>query len=120
MDLIFHLLIVELIYLYLFIAVIFEVIGTTALQASQQFTKTIPLIITICSYTASFFFFSLVLRVLPVGIAYAIWSGLGIVLISVIGFFRFNQKLDIFAILGLGLIITGVLVVNIFSKSVMH
>jgi len=107
-------------YLYLGIAIVFEVIGTSALQASQQFTRLGPSIIVVTSYALAFYFLSMTLAVIPVGIAYAIWSGLGIVLISVIGVLLFHQTLDWPAILGLGLIIAGVLVVNVFSKSVGH
>ena len=107
-------------YLYLVIAVAFETIGTAGLQASQQFTKIKPLLLTAVCYTAAFYFLSLVLRTMPVGLAYAIWSGLGIVLIALIGLVWFGQKLDLPAVAGLALIIAGVLVINIFSKSVSH
>ena len=107
-------------YAYLIAAIILEVIGTSALQASEQFTKPKPLILTVLGYAASFYFLSLVLRTMPVGIAYAIWSGLGIVLISAVGWFRFGQTLDTPAIIGLGLIIAGVCVVNLFSSAAGH
>lgn len=107
-------------YLYLVIAVAFETVGTAGLQASEQFTKMKPLLLTAVCYTAAFYFLSLVLRTMPVGLAYAIWSGLGIILIALIGLVWFGQKLDLPAITGLALIIAGVLVINIFSKSVSH
>ena len=107
-------------YLYLIMAIIFEVIGTAALQASEQFTQPKPLILTALGYMAAFYFLSLVLRTMPVGIAYAIWSGLGVVLITLVGLVWFGQRLDMPAILGLGLIIAGVAVINLFSKTVAH
>lgn len=107
-------------YIYLVIAVAFETIGTAGLQAPEQFTKLKPLLLTAACYTAAFYFLSLVLRTMPVGLAYAIWSGLGIVLIAIIGLVWFGQKLDMPALVGLALIIAGVLVINIFSKTVAH
>ncbi|QQP92357.1 multidrug efflux SMR transporter [Skermanella sp. TT6] len=109
-----------MVYAILFAAVVLEVIGTSALKASEQFTKPVPVAVTLACYGASFFLLSLALRTLPVGIAYAIWSGLGIVLISLVGFFWFKQALDTPAVLGLSLILAGVVVVNVFSKSVPH
>lgn len=108
------------VYGLLFTAIVLEVIGTTALQMSQQFTRLWPTVILIACYSGAFYALSITLRVIPVGIAYAIWSALGIVLISVVGFVLFRQKLDLPAIIGLGLIIAGVLVVNLFSKSISH
>jgi len=107
-------------YVYLFSAIILEVIGTSALQASQQFTRLVPVVVMALCYAASFFLLAQALRVLPVGIAYAIWSGLGIVLISSVGFFWFRQPLDLPAVVGLSLIVAGVVVVNLFSKAVGH
>jgi small multidrug resistance pump len=107
-------------YAFLFTAIVLEVIGTSALKASEQFTRLLPIIVMVACYGTSFFFLSLVLRTLPVGIAYAIWSGLGIVLISMVGVIWFKQPLDLPAMLGLGLIVAGVIVVNLFSKSVGH
>ncbi|WP_366656236.1 multidrug efflux SMR transporter [Fodinicurvata sp. EGI_FJ10296] len=107
-------------YIYLGIAIVFEVIGTSALQASRQFTRPIPSLVVITAYGLAFYFLSFTLRTIPVGVAYAIWSGLGIVLISSIGVFWFRQSLDWPAVAGLGLIIAGVLVVNLFSNSVGH
>jgi small multidrug resistance pump len=107
-------------YLYLIMAVGFEVIGTAALQASEQFTRPKPLILTAIGYAAAFYFLSLVLRSMPVGIAYAIWSGLGVVLITIVGLVWFGQKLDMPAIVGLALIVAGVAIINLFSKTVVH
>jgi small multidrug resistance pump len=107
-------------YLYLLTAVVFETIGTSALQASEQFTRPKPLLLTVVCYAAAFFFLSLTLRAMPVGVAYAIWSGLGIVLIALIGLAWFGQKLDLPALVGLALIIAGVVVINLFSRTVAH
>jgi len=111
---------IQMTYAFLFTAIVLEVIGTSALKVSEQFTKLLPILIMVACYGASFFFLSLVLRTLPVGIAYAIWSGLGIVLISMVGVIWFKQSLDLPALAGLGLIVAGVVVVNLFSKSVGH
>jgi small multidrug resistance pump len=107
-------------YALLGVAIVSEVIGTSALKASEGFTRLVPSAITVATYSLSFYLLSLTLKVLPVGIAYAIWSGVGIVLISAVGWVAFGQKLDLPAVIGLGLIIAGVLVVNLFSKSVGH
>jgi small multidrug resistance pump len=107
-------------YLPLLAAIVLEVIATSALQASQQFTRPWPTLLMAAGYLGAFFFLSLALRGIPVGIAYAIWSGLGIVLISAVGWIVFGQKLDLPAMAGLGLIIAGVLVVNLFSASARH
>lgn len=107
-------------YLLLGIAILSEVLGTTALKASDGFTRPLPSLATVLAYALSFYLLSLTLRTLPVGIAYAIWSGVGIVLISALGWFVFGQRLDLPALIGLGLIIAGVLVVNLLSKSMGH
>lgn len=107
-------------YLALGGAILLEVIGTSALQASHQFTKPLPTLLMGACYLGAFYLLSIALRAIPVGIAYAIWSGLGIVLISLAGLFLFKQKLDLPALLGLGMIIGGVIVINVFSKSVSH
>ncbi|QFY60926.1 QacE family quaternary ammonium compound efflux SMR transporter [Rhizobium grahamii] len=108
------------VYSLLLVAIVLEVIGTTALQLSQQFSRIGPSVVMVVCYAAAFYCLSLTLKVIPVGIAYAIWSALGIVLISLVGLVYFKQRLDLPAMLGLGLIIAGVLVVNLFSKSVSH
>ncbi len=107
-------------YIYLFFAVLAETIGTTALQASQQFSRLGPSVICVIAYAAAFYLLSLALKVMPVGILYAIWSGLGIVLIAIIGFVVFGQKLDGPAILGVALILAGILTINLFSGSTTH
>ncbi|SDU19351.1 multidrug efflux SMR transporter [Stappia sp. ES.058] len=107
-------------YVALAVAIVFEVVGTTALQQSQQFTRPLPTLVMGGCYLAAFYCLSIALRTLPVGVAYAMWSGLGIVLISLAGIILFRQALDLAAWIGLGLIIAGVIVVNVFSKSVSH
>jgi len=102
------------------IAIVCEVIATSALKASESFTRIVPSITTVIGYAIAFYCLSLTLKQIPVGIAYAIWSGAGIVLIAAIGVVAFNQKLDGPAILGLGLIIAGVAVINLLSKTVGH
>jgi small multidrug resistance pump len=109
-----------IVYPVLVVAIVFEVLGTSAMQAAQHFTRLIPTMAMVVCYAIAFFFLSWSLRYVPVGIAYAIWSGLGIVLISLVGYFFFGQKLDPAALVGLGLIIAGVLVLNLFSKSTFH
>ncbi|MCR3755535.1 MAG: multidrug/betaine/choline efflux transporter EmrE [Sodalis sp. Psp] len=104
-------------YLYLFIAIISEVIATSSLKASAGFSKLTPSIVVIVGYAISFILLSLVLKTVPVGIAYAIWSGLGIIFVSVVSYFLYGQKLDSVAIGGIILIIVGVLVINLFSKT---
>ena len=107
-------------YIFLVIAVVCETIGTSALQASQQFTRLVPSLLVVVGYAGAFYFMSLTLRTMPVGIVYAIWSGLGIVLIAVIGWVIFGQKLDLPAVLGLALILAGIGVIPLFSDSSTH
>lgn len=107
-------------FIFLFFAIIAEIIATTSLKESQQFTKPIPTIITILGYALAFYLFSFSLKTIPIGIAYAIWSGAGIVLISIIGYFAFKQHLDLPALIGIAFIILGVIIINVFSKSVPH
>lgn len=107
-------------WLFLAVAIVFETIGTTALKASEQFTRAAPSALVVVSYGLSFYLLALVLKTIPVGIAYAIWSGLGICLIAAIGYFVFGQRLDLPAMIGLSLIIAGILVINLFSKSALH
>lgn len=109
-----------MLYAVLVVAIVFEVIGTSAMQAAQHFTRLVPTLVMIGCYAVAFFCLSYTLRAIPVGIAYAIWSGLGIVLISVVGVVAFGQRLDLPAILGLAMIIAGVVVINVFSKSTFH
>ncbi|HWJ88584.1 MAG TPA: multidrug efflux SMR transporter [Pelagibacterium sp.] len=103
--------------IYLLIAIVAEVIATSALKASNGFTNALPTAIVVLGYGAAFYFLSLTLRTMPVGIAYAIWSGLGIVLISIVGWVLYKQALDIPALIGMGLIIAGVIVINAFSQA---
>ncbi|WP_110019581.1 SMR family transporter [Plasticicumulans acidivorans] len=107
-------------YLYLTIAIVAEVIATSALKASDEFSRLWPSVLVVIGYGIAFYFLTLTLRTLPVGIAYAIWSGLGIVLVSTIGWLLFGQRLDLPAILGMGLIIAGVAVINVFSRVAAH
>ena len=107
-------------YLTLALAVLAETIGTTALQASQQFTRPLPSVIVVVAYAVAFYLLAAALKFFPVGIAYAIWSGLGIVFIALIGFAVFGQRLDLPAILGIALIMGGILVINLFSGTAMH
>ena len=107
-------------YLFLLLAILFEVAGTTTLKMSEQFTRFVPSVITVIAYIAAFYLLSLTLKTVPVGIAYAIWSGIGIVFIALIGWFVFKQTLDFPAILGLILIISGVLIINLLSKTAGH
>jgi len=107
-------------YFYLILAILAETIGTTALQASQQFTRPLPSVIVVIAYAIGFYLLALVLRTIPVGIAYAIWSGLGIVMIAAIGFVAFGQRLDLPAMLGIAMILGGILVIHLFSSSSAH
>lgn len=107
-------------YLILLAAVAAETIGTTAMQASQQFSRLGPTLLVILAYGVSFWLLSLTLKVMPVGVVYALWSGLGILLIALIGFAVFGQKLDLAAILGMGLILAGIVVINLFSNAAHH
>jgi small multidrug resistance pump len=102
------------------IAIVAEVTATTALKASNEFTRLLPSLIVVAGYGVAFYFMTISMRVLPVGIMYAIWSGLGIVLISILGWVVYKQTLDVPAMIGMGFIITGVIVINVFSKSVGH
>lgn len=105
---------------YLMLAIISEVIATTMLKASDGFSRLYPSIVVVIGYCFSFWALSQVVRVMPLGIAYAIWSGLGIVLVSVAAVFLYQQKLDLPAVVGMTLIIAGVLVINLLSKSASH
>ena len=103
---------------YLAVAIIAEVIATSFLKSSEGFTRWVPSLIVAIGYSAAFFFLSLTLRTIPIGIAYGIWSGVGIVLVTGIAWVAFNQKLDVAGILGILLIIAGVVVIKVFSKTV--
>ena len=105
-------------YLYLFIAILAEVIATSALKSAEGFTKLGPSVLVVLGYGAAFYLLSLVLRHMTVGIAYAIWSGVGIVLVALVGMIMFRETPDAPAIIGMGLIITGVTVIHTFSNSI--
>lgn len=107
-------------FIYLAIAIISEVIATSALKASNEFTRFIPSLVVVIGYGMSFYFLALVLRTIPVGLAYAIWSGLGIVLVTIIGIIVYKQIPDTAALIGMALIIAGVVVINVFSKTISH
>jgi len=107
-------------YLILTLAVAAETIGTTALQASQQFTRLWPSVLVVLAYAVSFYLLSMTLKIMPVGVVYALWSGLGIVLIAIIGLLVFGQKLDLPAILGIAMILGGILVIQLFSQTAPH
>jgi small multidrug resistance pump len=107
-------------YAVLLVAIVAEVIATSALNASEGFTRLTPSIITFVGYAVAFFCLAQTVRIIPVGVAYAIWSGIGIVLIAAIGWLWFRQTLDLAAMLGIALILAGVLVINLVSTSVGH
>jgi small multidrug resistance pump len=107
-------------YLHLTIAIVAEVIATSALKATEEFTKLGPTLIVLVGYAIAFYFLTLTLRVLPVGVTYALWSGLGIVLIAVAAALIYGQIPDLAAVVGMALIVAGVLVVNLFSRTVAH
>lgn len=102
------------------IAITAEVVATSALKASQEFTKLLPSLCVVLGYGISFYFMTLSLRTIPVGVMYAIWSGVGIVAISIIGWIVYKQSLDLPAMIGISLIVLGVMVINLFSKTVAH
>lgn len=107
-------------YLFLLAAILFEIGATTTLKMSEQFTRLTPSILTVVGYGVTFYCLSHALKSIPVGIAYAVWSGVGIVFIALIGWLGFKQRLDLPAIVGLVMIVGGVLVINLFSKSAGH
>lgn len=107
-------------YLFLAAAIVFEVIATTSLARSDNFTRLMPSLITVAGYALAFWCLSFPLRVMPTGVVYAIWSGMGIVFISAIAWVWYRQSLDFAALLGMALILVGVIVVNLFSKSALH
>lgn len=107
-------------YVYLLIAIVAEIIATSSLKASEQFTKLWPSVLVAAGYLTAFYFLSLTLKKMEVGIAYALWSGIGIVLVSIAGAVLYKQKPDIPAVIGMALIICGVVVINLFSKNAAH
>ncbi|NML60162.1 QacE family quaternary ammonium compound efflux SMR transporter [Massilia sp. RP-1-19] len=104
-------------WLVLGVAIVAETIATSALKSSEGFTKVLPSVVVLIGYGIAFYCLSMTLNAIPVGVAYAIWSGIGIVLITVVGWTVFGQKLDAPALLGIALIIAGVVIMNVFSKS---
>ena len=107
-------------WLYLAIAIVSEVIATSALKAAEGFTRWVPSLLVVVGYASAFYFLSLTLRSIPIGVAYAVWSGAGVVLVSLVGWLLYQQALDAAALIGIGLIVAGVLVLNLFSKAVAH
>ena len=107
-------------WVYLLLAIVSEVVATSALKSSESFSRLWPSVLTVVGYGVAFYLLSLTLREIPVGIAYAIWSGVGIVLVSLAAVVLFGQKLDLPALIGMGLIVAGVIVINVCSKSVVH
>ena len=107
-------------FVYLGLAIAGEVVATSFLRASNGFSELLPSIVVVVGYAITFYFFSLALQTIPVGIGYAIWSGVGIVMIATIAYFVHGQTLDLPALIGMGLILAGVLVINLFSQSSPH
>ena len=107
-------------WVYLLLAIVSEVVATSALKSSESFSRLWPSVLTVVGYGVAFYLLSLTVREMPVGIAYAIWSGVGIVLVSLAAVVLFGQKLDLPALIGMGLIVAGVIVINVCSKSVVH
>ena len=105
---------------YLAVAIVAEVIATSALKASEGFTRLMPSIIVVLGYGVAFYFLSLTLKTLPVGVAYAVWSGLGVVLVSLVGYLFLGQRIDVPGAVGIALIIAGVGVLNLFSSMNPH
>lgn len=107
-------------WIYLAIAIVAEVIATSCLKPSEGFTRLWPSVAVVAGYGLAFFFLSLTLRTLPVGVAYAVWSGVGIVLVATVGWLAFGQKLDAPAVIGMAMIIGGVAILNLFSATTTH
>lgn len=107
-------------WLFLMVAIVAEVAATSALKASDGFSKLGPSLLVVLGYGVAFYFLALTLKAIPVGVAYAIWSGVGVVMIALIAWLVFDQALDAPAVIGMGLIVSGVVVMNVFSRSVPH
>lgn len=107
-------------WVYLCVAIVAEVIATSLLKPSEGFTRLWPSVIVIVGYGLAFFLLSLTLRTIPVGVAYAVWSGMGIVLVTLVAWLAFGQKMDLPAMIGMGFIIAGVAIINLFSRSLVH
>jgi len=107
-------------WVFLAVAIVSEVIGTSALKASEGFSRLWPSVIVVAGYTSAFYFLSLTIKIIPVGVAYAIWSGAGVALIALIAWVLYGQSLDLPAIIGMSLIVAGVVILNLFSNTVPH
>ncbi len=107
-------------WIFLSVAIVSEVIATSALKATEEFTRLWPSVIVVIGYLSAFYFLTLTLRTIPIGIAYAIWSGVGVALITLVGWLFYKQTLDMPAFVGIALIVTGVVVLNVFSRAVPH
>jgi small multidrug resistance pump len=107
-------------YVYLALAIIAEVVATSALKSSQGFTRLIPSLVVVVGYGAAFYLLSIVLKTIPIGVAYAVWAGVGIALVTAVSAIAFDQMPDAPAVLGIALIISGVIVINVFSKMQVH
>lgn len=107
-------------YVYLAIAIAAEVVATTSMKAVDGFNKPLPLLLVIAGYAIAFWMLIIVVRTIPIGVAYAVWAGLGIVLVSLAALVIYGQKLDLPAVLGMGLIVAGVVVIQLFSSSTGH
>lgn len=105
-------------WVYLAVAIIAEVVGTSCLKPAEGFTRLWPSVLVVVSYLIAFYFLSLALRTLPVGIAYAVWAGAGVALIALVGYVFFGQSLDWAGVAGITLIVSGVLVINLFSSAI--
>lgn len=104
-------------WIFIAIAIVSEVVATSALKASEGFARLWPSVVVVFGYGIAFYCLSLALRTIPVGVAYAVWSGAGVALIALIGWFLYGQTLDFAAMVGIGLIVAGVIVLNVFSRS---
>ena len=107
-------------WIYLAIAILSEVVATSALKAAEGFTRLVPSLLVVVGYALAFYFLSLTLRTIPLGVAYAIWAGAGVALVALVGWVVYHQSLDIAALIGIALIVSGVIVLNLFSKTVVH
>lgn len=107
-------------WLYLAVAIVSEVVATSALKATDEFTRWFPTLLVVVGYASAFYFLTLTLRTIPLGVTYAIWSGVGMALISLVGWIVYHQTLDAAAFVGISLIVAGVAVLNFFSKAVPH
>jgi|SRR5690554_41115 len=107
-------------FIYLALAVVAEVVATSALKATEGFTRPVPSLVVVVGYVIAFYLLSLVLRTIPVGIAYAIWAGMGIVLVTLVALLVYDQRPDLPAVLGIALIVAGVVVIQLFSRVAVH